>query len=303
MKQFQNGDRVAFLGDSIIGCSRIVAHTTNCYRRLFPERRIHFFNCGAAGGDAGFGFKVLEEDVFACNPTHIVVSFGTNDSRRWCLKDRRHKGRYDLLKENYLKFKENLQNLCRAITEKGIKLIICTPLPYDEYGNQESAPLRGGYALLSEYANLIRQIAKENNYTLCDIYKGILEEMQEDDKIIGPDRLHPGEHGGYVISKVFLKNQGIDIGEEKPFPPHILDWHNATLDFRQLYTAECMLSLGPENPVEERLKKAKEIFENPDTSDWYRSLSGNYLKNKPNQAQILKHLIDLYEKTILEQEF
>lgn len=303
MEQFQNGDRVVFLGDSIIGGSKIATHVADCYRRTFPERKIHFFNCGAAGGDTGFGLKVFEEDVMPCNPTHVVVIYGTNDSWRWCLKDRRHQGRYALLKEKYLLYKENLPKLCKIITEKGIKLILCTPLPYDEYGSQEEPPLRGGYALLSEFANAVREICIVNNYTLCDIYGGVVEEMQEDNGIFSGDRLHPNEHGGYVMSKVFLKNQDIDIGKEKPMPEYIKEWHNTVSDFRQLYTAECMMQLGADKPLVERLKKAKELLNNPNTNEWYLSLSDNYLKNKPKQADILKHTIELYEKTVLEQEF
>lgn len=303
MEQFKNGDRVVFLGDSIIGGSRIATHVADCYRRTFPERKIYFFNCGAAGGDTTFGLKVLEEDVFACKPTHVVVSYGTNDSWRWCLKDRRHQGRYDLIKEKYLLYKELLPKLCKRIVDKGVKLILCTPLPYDEYGPQEEAPFRGGYALLSEFANVVRAIAASNNYTLCDIYSGVVEEMQEDDGIFGKDRLHPNEHGGYVMSKVFLKNQDIDIGEEKPMPEYIKEWHNTVSDFRQLYTAECMMQLGADKPVEERLKKAQELLDNPQTNAWYLSLSANYLKNKTSQAEILKHTIELYENTVLEQEF
>ena len=303
MTEFKDGDRVVFFGDSIIGGSRIATHVADCYRRLFPERKIYFFNCGAAGSNAEFGNNVFEEDVLPCNPTHIVVIFGTNDSWRWCLKDRRHKGRYDLLKEKHLLFREKLQELCTRITEKGINLILCTPLPYDEYGDQEEAPLRGGYALLSECANRVREIAYKNDYTLCDIYEGVVEEMQEDDEIFSKDRLHPTTHGGYVMAKTFLKNQGIDIGEEKEMPEYIKEWTTAVSDFRQLYTAECMLSLGPEKPVEERLKKAKEIFENPKTSSWYYALSDNYLKNKLSQAEILKKVTKLYEETVLTQVF
>lgn len=303
MEQFKNGDRVVFLGDSIIGGSHIATHVADCYRRIHPERKVYFFNCGAAGADSGFGIKVLEEDVMACNPTHIVVIYGTNDSWRWCLSDRRHKGRYDLIKEKHLLFKENLAKLCRLVCETGAKLILCTPLPYDEYGSQEDAPFRGGYALLSECANRVREIATANNYTLCDIYEGVVEAMQEDDAIFSKDRLHPSLHGGYIMAKVFLKAQGIDIGEEKPIPEYITEWDTTVGNFRQLYTAECMMRLDPSKPVEERLKRAQELLGNPDTNSWYLSLSDNYLKNKTKQAEILKHTIELYEKTVLEQEF
>ncbi len=303
MQQFKDGDRVVFLGDSIVGCSRIATLVAECYHRLFPSKKVYFFNCGAAGGDTGFGIKVLEEDVMACNPTHVIVMYGTNDSWRWCLTDIRHKERYDLLKEKHILFKENLQKLCKKITQKGITLILCTPPPYDEYSEKDTPPLRGGYALLSEYANRVREIAKDNNYTLCDTYEGIVEMMQnQDDNIFSNDRLHPTVHGGYCMAKILLKNQGIDIGKEKDLPEYITNWHQKTANFRQLYTAECMLQLGAEKSVEERLEKAKEIYDNPNTSAWYLSLSKYYLENKENQSEILKSIIELYKKTVLEQE-
>lgn len=303
MKKFKNGDRVAFLGDSIVGGSRIATHVADCYRRLFPQDKIYFFNCGAAGADAGFGLKVLNEDVLPCKPTHVVIAYGTNDSWRWCLKDRRHKGRYDLLKEKYLLFKENFAKLCKAVTDHGIQLIICTPPPYDEYGTQESETLHGGYALLSEYANTVREIADKNGYTLCDTYQGLVEMMQEDDGIFSDDRLHPNEHGGYCMAKIFLNNQGIDIGEEKPMPEYIKEWHSVVGNFRQLYTAECMLSLGADKPIEERLQKAQERLDNPNTSEWYRNLAKNYLENKLHQSEILQNTIKVYEETVLGQVF
>jgi len=303
MQQFKNGDRVVFLGDSIIGCSRIATLTAECYHRLFPDRKVYFFNCGAAGGDTVFGLKILEEDVFACNPTHVVLAYGTNDSWRWCLNDRRHKERYDLLKEKYHLFKENLQKLCKIITDKGINLILCTPLPYDEYTTKETDALKGGYALLAEYANTVREVAKDQNIPFCDIYEGIVEIMQnQDENIFSSDRIHPTEHGGYLMTKIFLNSQGIDIGEEKPLPEYIQKWHTAVCDFRKLYTAENMLKLGADKPVAERIKKAKEILENPNTSEWYLSLAKNYLKNKETQTETLKHITKLYEQTVLEQE-
>lgn len=302
MKPFDNGDRVVFFGDSIVGCSRIATLVAHAYRKNFPEKKVYFFPCGAAGSNACFGLDVFEEDVMPCNPTHIIVMFGTNDSWRWCLKDRRHKGRYDLLKEKHILFKEKLTELCQKISEKGIKLILCTPLPYDEYSDKEEVALKGGYALLSEFANCVREIACKGGYDLCDINAGIVEMMQEDDNIFSADRLHPTAHGGCCMAKILLESQGIDIGEETDLPEYIKEWHQKVADFRQLYTAECMLSLGAEKPVEERLKKAKEIFENPNTSSWYFSLSKNYLENKKNQSEILEQLIKLYEQTVLEHE-
>ncbi len=105
------------------------------------------------------------------------------------------------------------------------------------------------------------------------------------------------------MAKIFLQNQGIDIGAEKEMPEYIKEWHTKTSDFRQLYTAECMLSLGADQPIEQRLKKAKEIFEKDTTSAWFRFLAKNYLENKEKQTKILEDIIKTYEKTVLGQVF
>lgn len=307
MERFSDKSRICFIGDSLVSQNYTLPWVIDCYKNNFPNEDIRFFNCGVAGGTAEFALKIFEEDVLHCRPTHAVIAFGVNDSWRWCLSDEKGVQRYRTLKKRFEIYKECIKKLCEKVIENNIKLILCTPAPYDEYEETSQVAFKGGYVLLSEYANFIRNFAKEKNYTLCDYYEAMVELMQTD-KLYRDDHVHPTPHGFYRMAEIFLKNQGLQIDEESDVTQKYPTWREKTKIYRDIFIAECMVLKKAELPMEEKLKIAQEfIAENRNKlevgrNSWFVALCENYLKNREKAPQLCKELEEIYLKEILKKD-
>jgi len=306
MKRFPNGSRVCFVGDSLVNENLILSWVADCYQNNFPNEDIRFFNCGTAGGTAEFAVKVFEDDVMRFKPTHAVVAFGINDSCRWCLKDEKGIERYNILKQSFETYKQSIKKICEKILENNIELILCTPAPYDEYEPTEQEVLKGGYALMSEYANFIRYFAKENNFTLCDYYEEMVEIMQTD-KLYNTDHIHPTEHGYYRMAEIFLNKQGLEIEEEIDIKQKYPMWNEAISSYRKLFIAECMVIKKAELSEDEKLKIASDyIKETEPIADnwrikWFVELCENYLENREKIELLSEEIEEIFVKVILNK--
>ena len=305
MERFKNGDRVCFIGDSLIAMNHTLPWIIDSYRNNFPNEDIRFFNCGVAGGTAEFALEIFEEDVLPWKPTHAVVAFGANDSWHWCLDEPKGEARYKTLKERFEIFKACIEKLCDKILQNNIKLILCTPAPYDEYTESPAPTYKGGYALLSEYANFVRYFAKAKGYTFCDYYEALVELMQTD-MIFSSDRVHPTPHGFYRMANVFLSKQNVGISEESDVTLKFPEWWEAVKIYREIFTAECMVLNKPGLSIAEKLEMARDYIEknkdnpNPEYDGWFLSLCDNYLQNRENVPKLCKNIEELYIKEILK---
>ena len=132
MKQFQNGERVCFVGDSITHKGMFIKQILAYYRKYLPEVKVEFYDCGIAGGNLGNTIKVFDEDIAIYDPTHIVLMIGVNDSRFGRLSAPKPEG-YEIVAAAYERYMSNLEAFYNITKERGIKLTLCTPVPYDEY--------------------------------------------------------------------------------------------------------------------------------------------------------------------------
>jgi len=305
MKRFPNGSRVCFIGDSLVNENLILSWVADCYRNNFPNEDIRFFNCGTAGGTAEFALKSFEDDAMRFKPTHAVVAFGINDSARWCLRDEKGYERYNILKQCFSTYKKCIEEICKKILDNNIELILCTPAPYDEYEPTDQETFKGGYALMSEYANFIRNFAEKNNYTLCDYYEKMVEIMQTE-KLYNADHIHPTEYGYYRMAEIFLNNQGLNIGEQFDIKEKYPIWFEAVSAYRKLFVAECMVLKKAELAEKEKLQIARDfIAENSEKADnwrmrWFVELCENYLENREKIKGLAEQLEQIYEKEVIK---
>ncbi len=300
LERFPNNSRVCFIGDSLTAQNAIQWMTVDCYKNNIPDNGIEFINCGVAGGTATSALEYLEDDVFPHNPTHAVIGFGVNDSLRWDLGKPRSFERYDRLVWGFEQFKTNLRRLCDILTERGVKVTLCTPPPYDEYQVSEEPVLVGGYALITAYADEVRNIAREKGLPLCDYFEHIAREMQLD-SIYCFDRVHPTNHGYYVMAKYFLSLQGLDIGSFKPMPEYLRDWNDKVCEKVEIYAGELMIVMNYKLPLEQKLKAAEEFLANQTTTDVYTRFATGYLKFKPIQNELYAEIKELYKKNVLDK--
>ena len=303
MSRFPDGSRVCFVGDSITAQNRYVAHVVDYYKTHFPEADVTFYNCGISGGTAGLLLSVFDEDVVPLKPTHVFIMLGVNDSGRDQLSLPRSEERWQSLKAGYEIFKENLQKLCNKITDIGAELILLTPPPYDEYQECDGMVLKGGYALVSGFANYMKQLATEKGYLIFDCHDYMTYMLQEN-VLYGDDRVHPNDLGQYHIAKFILSTQGFESGEFFPIPEYLEPWREKVWSYRYLYAVEHMLIPKELCALEEKLHYIKGYLEREEwnvqgrresLNNFFKKIAENYLLYKGRQTEIFEEIETLYE--------
>ena len=294
MTIFPNGARVCFIGDSITHNNLALSHIVAYYREHFPNDKVEFYNCGISGGTLNTTLAVFDEDILPYNPTHAVIMIGINDSARWALPFVGIE-KYTEIKKAFDNYKSNLSKLCDRLEAMGVAITLCTPTPYAEYIESDEPVLRGGFALMQAYADYIREFAKEKVYTMCDYHDYFIRTMQTEN-LFCPDYVHPTNRGQYHMAKCFLAFQGCDLGEEKPLPKNIQNWHEVTGKIRHVFATEHnILNDNFKLTDEERAAKIKDYFDNEQTGPhvaYFKQLAGKYPEYKAQLKENVNFVID-----------
>jgi len=137
-------------------------------------RKVRVINSGVSGENTAEGLARMEPDVLAHKPDLVVIEFACNDVR------------YEPQKRIELdQFAANLKEMIARIREVGAQVIITTPTPiidsYHEYskGIDYYDPWGGCNAALDEYAEVVRQVAAEEEVALRDLALAFLERALE----------------------------------------------------------------------------------------------------------------------------
>ena len=299
---FPSNARVAFIGDSITAENLALQWIIRAYKHL-GYANIRFFNCGVAGGTAEFAVESYEKDIKRYRPTHAVVSFGINDSRRELLALKRDEKRLNELTAAYENYKKNMSALVDMLLADGVDVTLATPFPYDEYAESPEKPLPGGYALMLAYSEYVRLLAKEKGVKLYDA-NAKLSRVMASERVFSEDRIHPDAHGYYILAREFLSEQGVDVGAEEPLPEYFSRWHSYVARLRKVLASECMLvkllGMKFDSPTEEKMalmldKVERRDFGRPVFESFYRS----YVADKPNEAELYRLIDETYEKEIM----
>lgn len=177
---------IAFLGDSVTqGCFecyytspsslQTVFDYTSAYSTrvkeilnlLYPSVQINIINSGISGDNAIFGLSRIDRDVLRYNPDLVIVGFALNDS---CGGE---KG-----KENYY---TAMDGIVKKVLDSGAECMLLTP---NMMNTKTSCHLQGDLFLnlaktfsevqnsgmLTQYVDIIKQVARKNNVPVCDIY-------------------------------------------------------------------------------------------------------------------------------------
>ena len=303
MNRFPNGARVCFIGDSLVARNQQMPMLIEYYNRNFPNSDIRFFNCGVSGGTAKYANESFEDDTMLCKPTHAVVAFGVNDSGRTRLEKPRGEERYAFFLERFERYKKNLTELCEKIVSRGIELILCTPAPYDEYSQKPIPALRGGYALIAEYAHFVRTLAKEKGYALVDYHEYLsrmLQDENEAESIFSEDRVHPTAHGFDHMVKCFLEALGLGAPIEQDPPAYFGEWRDKLFIFRSIHATECMIIGKYDLPPEEQRAIVEEyLAQKKWSTPYFETIAKRYLEFKPRQVELAEEIFAIYDRDIL----
>ena len=301
MKRFPDGARVCFVGDSLVAANQYLPRIIDHYNKYFPEANVRFFNCGTSGGSYKGSIDFFRDDVLVHNPTHVVLAFGINDSGRDILSQPRSESRLNTLIANFETFKKSLSAYAELVLSHGIKLTLCTPAPYDEYTELGSPVLRGAFALMVGYSDFVRTYAERAGADLFDNNAYLTRAIQTDAQpVFSPDRVHPNEHGYYLIAKGFLEHQGLIIDDEAPIPKNFANWHTTVRRLRVIYGAEHMLVRNYSLSTEEKIAKMEKMVEEGKWSiPVLENFARGFIAEKRNQDALYKLIDELYESEVL----
>lgn len=299
---FPKNARVVFIGDSITAENLALQWIIRAYKNLDGYDGIRFFNCGVAGGTAEFAVESYAKDIKRYSPTHAIVSFGINDSKREFLYEPRNRERLDILTAAYEVYKDKMSILVDMLLADGIDVTLCTPYPYDEYAESPEKPLPGGYALMLAYSEYVRLLATKKGVRLYDA-NAKLSRVMASERVFSPDRIHPDAHGYYILAREFLSEQGVDVGKEESLPEYFSRWHSYVARLRKVLASECMLvkllGMKFDDPTEKKMALMLDRVERRDFGKpVFESFYLSYVKDKPNEAELYRLIDETYEEQI-----
>ncbi len=221
---FAPGDRIAFVGNSITEAGYYESYVWLYYMLHFPGRRINIYNCGIGGDRAKNILARLDADVLAKKPTTVCMTFGMNDSGYFeflaANADSTAKERVRECKLYFDSIAHKLKNYTAA------KKIMITSSLYDETMKNP----KNYFPKKSEAMNAIvafqQKTAQDNHWGFVDFFHPMTEitlQKQRTDStftLTGPDRIHPGNAGHFVMAWLFLKQQGL---AGKPIAEIVID--------------------------------------------------------------------------------
>jgi lysophospholipase L1-like esterase len=214
VKPFKDGDRIVFAGNSITEAGLYENYIWLYYMTHFPEMNLQIFNGGIGGDVSGQIYDRLAKDILGKNPSVLVVTFGMNDSKYFEYQDttQTEKIRKEAVDTSYAGFLK-IEALLKS--RPAIRKIIMSSSPYDETMLNKNNYFKGKSATIALIARFQKQVAAQNNWEYVDLLGPMLsitqrEQIKKPDfTLTGPDRIHPGSAGHFVMAYLFLKTQGL----------------------------------------------------------------------------------------------
>lgn len=214
LQPFKKGDRVVFAGNSITEAGLYENYIWLYYITHFPEMKLQIINGGVGGDVAGQIYDRLPKDILQKDPSTLVLTFGMNDSKYFEYGDttqteKVRKGAVDTSYASFLKIEKVLKG------RPDIRKIIMTSSPYDETMRNKDNYFKGKSETLEEIAAFQKEGAERNHWDFVDLLHPMLgitqreQAKRPDFTLTGPDRIHPGSAGHFVMAYLFLKAQGL----------------------------------------------------------------------------------------------
>lgn len=215
--QFQSGDRVCFIGDSITHGGSYHSNVYLYYLTRFPDREFRVWNKGISGNQASHVLERFETDIASEAPTVSTLMLGMNDIGRWLYGE----GKTDAasLEQQAAQLNAYYTNMKKVVSQLdaiGSEVVFITPSIYDQTAELGRANNYGANDALGQCANFIKQTAVTRGQAYVDFYdamSSINAQLQRENPsatIVGKDRVHPDwDPGHFIMAYQFLKAQDV----------------------------------------------------------------------------------------------
>ncbi len=221
---FQSNDVVCYVGDSITHGGTYHSIVTLFYVTRFPDRPMRFYNEGIGGDRASMIMSDeryrLDVDILGKKPTVASIMLGMNDIGRGDYATGKSGPETEARRAASLStYHDNMQKLIESLQKSGARLILITPSIYEEAPKfsvpAAEEPAVGANAALGKCALQVRDFAKQYHAGVADFWgtmNAVNEEQRKTDplfSVVGPNRVHPGPIGHFVMAYAFLKAQSV----------------------------------------------------------------------------------------------
>lgn len=209
---FKNGDKIAFVGNSITDGGHYHSYIWLYYMTHFPNMRISIVNAGIGGDVCKQMLERLDDEVFSKKPTAMTFTFGMNDTGYQYFPSAKADSAYNAKVEESLKYFKLVEAELNKHPEVR-KIMLASP-PYDETSKIKFAPLLKKNAAILRIADAQQKAAKRNNWSFIDFNRPMLQINQRGQQkdstftMEAPDRIHPSNDGQMVMAYIFLNAQG-----------------------------------------------------------------------------------------------
>lgn len=199
----KNGERVAFLGDSITALGSRGTGYVNLVVLGLKVNGINIVKIPAGVSGYKSDQMLARVDRLALNkkPQWLLISCGVNDVAH----GRRNKG------VSLPEYKKNIAAIVEKARGEGVKVALMTATVIQEdAGNDQNVKL-------AQYNEFLREFARENNLPLFDVNKAMLEKIaavQSQNPVKGyvltVDGIHMNTLGNIVMAETVLRGMGLD---------------------------------------------------------------------------------------------
>lgn len=195
---FVNGDRIAFLGDSI---TQLGADDPRGWVNILESRvrkevdEVAFIHAGIAGNTSADMLKRINADVIRRKPTWVFFSCGVNDSPNPAADNP------GVPLDKYIK---NVSTIFDKLDKTGAKIVVLSQTPV-----LEDDPNYGANINLASYNSELKRMALERKYIYLDpgaaIRKAIAEKKDSKKRTLTWDGTHLNNRGNAIFADVVLK--------------------------------------------------------------------------------------------------
>ncbi|MBO4632699.1 MAG: SGNH/GDSL hydrolase family protein [Lentisphaeria bacterium] len=205
---FRPGERVVFFGDSITHNGNYIG-----FLQLMLDSRgirdTRMINSGRSGGTAEGGLRRIRHDVIAGKPARVFVLFGMNDIHRELYKENTPEN-LKRRAEELQAYTKNMTKIVDQLQQAGLKVILMTPTPYDQYqpeGKSDHCNEPG----LSDAAGIVRKLAAEKKLELIELHPYMTQILKAHPelRLCGRDRIHPLFVGHMVMASLIMDQLGM----------------------------------------------------------------------------------------------
>jgi lysophospholipase L1-like esterase len=193
---FKDGDRIVFVGDTLIERDQRHGYLETLLTVQNPDKNLTFRNLGWSGDTvegvsrAGFdppeaGFEQLRQQILAAKPTVMIVAYGMADSFAGAA--------------GIPRFEKGLNRLLDVIAETHARIILLSPIAHENLGPPLPDPARHNREL-ERYTRAIGEIAGKRKGMFVDLYSTFPPRSGE--RRFTDNGIHPTPDGFKALAEV-----------------------------------------------------------------------------------------------------